>query len=121
MGVTGASVQRRFARNLAEVVPKAADVVLIGDGEFHGVELLRGDRRHGWQFCVRLHADTYVRTSEACTSDTSSWRESRAFDPAKGALRPERLCCERTRLRPRTDGLPLGRRRRRAVALGYQP
>jgi hypothetical protein len=87
-GVTGASVQRRFVRKLAELVPTAADVVLIGDGEFHCVDLLREVRERGWDFCVRLHADTYVRSR-----GTGGWRECRDFDPAQGHRRYVRDVC----------------------------
>lgn len=92
MGVTGASLQRRFAQELAALVPKAADVMLIGDGEFHCVELLREARQLGWDFCVRLHADTYVR-GVGGQSEAGNWQECRTFDPAEGRQRYlEEIC-----------------------------
>lgn len=81
-GVTGASLQRRFASDLAEIMPEAANVVLIGDGEFHCVDFLREVRERGWDFCVRLHADTYVHPAGA-----DHWHECRALDPAEGQRR----------------------------------
>lgn len=81
-GVTSAPVQRRFAQRLAALVPEAARVVLVGDGEFHCIGLLRQARHQGWDFCVRLHADTYVRPL-----GKARWRECRALDPVEGQRR----------------------------------
>jgi hypothetical protein len=91
-GVPSAPVQRRFAQRLAALVPEAARVVLTrvvltrvvltGDGEFHCVGLLRQARHQGWDFCVRLHADTYVRPF-----GKARWRECRALDPVEGQRR----------------------------------
>lgn len=81
-GVTSAPTQRRFAEDLAQVVPEGASVVLTGDGEFHCVDLLRAARDRGWDFCVRLHADTHVRRA-----GSSCWQECRALDPPEGQRR----------------------------------
>jgi hypothetical protein len=81
-GVTGADLQQHFVERLADLVPSGADVALIGDGEFHSVDLLRAARRQGWTFCVRLHADTYVRRA-----GRRRWQECRALDPAQGERR----------------------------------
>lgn len=81
-GVTGAELQQRFVERLASLVPSGADVALVGDGEFHSVNLLRTAHRQGWAFCVRLHADTYVRHA-GC----KRWQECRALDPLEGERR----------------------------------
>ncbi|PSQ75861.1 MAG: hypothetical protein BRD35_07600, partial [Bacteroidetes bacterium QH_7_62_13] len=44
-------------------MPPEAEVMLIGDGEFHSIDLLRAARQKGSGYCIRLHADTYLRTS----------------------------------------------------------
>ena len=46
------------------------------------MDLLRAARDWGWDFCVRLHADTYVRSR-----GTDGWRECRALDPAEAQQR----------------------------------
>ncbi len=81
-GATGAELQASFLEELAELVPPEAEAVLIGDGEFHSVDLLEKARQEGWAYCVRLHADTYVRTD-----GEQAWRECRALDPAEGERR----------------------------------
>jgi len=88
-GATGAELQASFLEELAELVPPEAEAVLIGDGEFHSVDLLERARQEGWAYCVRLHADTYVRTDggrtdEEPTDEEQAWRECRALDPAEG-------------------------------------
>lgn len=81
-GVTGADLQQHFVERLADLVPSGADVALAGDGEFHSVDLLRAARRQGWTFCVRLHADTYVRRA-----GRRRWRECQTLDPVEGGRR----------------------------------
>ncbi len=83
-GATGAELQASFLEELAELVPPDAEAVLIGDGEFHSVDLLERARQEGWAYCVRLHADTYVRTDGEQTGGKQVWRECRALDPAEG-------------------------------------
>ncbi|PEN10301.1 transposase, partial [Longibacter salinarum] len=60
-GVTGQDLQRCFVHELAALVPEEAEVIVIGDGEFHCVSLLQAVQKAGWTYCVRLHADTFVR------------------------------------------------------------
>jgi hypothetical protein len=96
-GATGAELQASFLEELAELVPPEAEAVLIGDGEFHSVDLLEKARQEGWAYCVRLHADTYVRTDGEQTGGeqtggeqtggNQAWRECRALDPAEGERR----------------------------------
>ena len=63
-------------------MPPEAEVILIGDGEFHSVDLLRAAKQKGWGYCMRLHADTYLRKSEG-----EPWRECWALDPDEGERR----------------------------------
>ena len=86
-GATGAELQASFLEELAELVPPEAEAVLIGDGEFHSVDLLERARQEGSAYCVRLHADTYVRTDGKQTDRGQAWRECQALDPAEGERR----------------------------------
>lgn len=81
-GATGAELQTDFLEALAKLVPSEAEVILIGDGEFHSVDLLQAAEEEGWGYCIRLHADTYVQKSEG-----KLWRECRALDPGEGERR----------------------------------
>jgi hypothetical protein len=81
-GATGAELQTDFLEELAKLVPPEAEVILIGDGEFHSVDLLRAAKQKGWEYCIRLHADTYLRKSEG-----KPWRGCRALDPDEGERR----------------------------------
>lgn len=88
-GVTGGEQQKAFLKELTDLVPSEARAVLIGDGEFHSVDLLRAAKQNGWAYCVRLHADTYLRDrrGEARESGAHSWKECRALDPREGSCR----------------------------------
>ena len=98
-GVTGGEKQEAFLEELADLVPSAAEAVLIGDGEFHSVDLLRAAQQNGWAYCVRLYADTYLRRRKTDSQEAGScragseemgirsWRECRALDPEEGSGR----------------------------------
>lgn len=96
-GVTSAEKQEAFLEELADLVPSAADTVLIGDGEFHSVDLLRAAEENGWFSSAFLHADTHLRDrktdaeeADAAKTDaeeigTQTWKECRALDPEEGS------------------------------------
>lgn len=97
-GVTGQDLQRTFVQALQPLVPKEADVVVIGDGEFHGVSLLKAVDAAGWTYCVRLHADTFIRDASQTSPPSPSrradaeraprmWTYSRDLDPEPGHRR----------------------------------
>lgn len=93
-GVTGGEKQEAFLKELTDLVPSGTEAILIGDGEFHSVGLLRAAKQNGWAYCVRLHADTYLRDwnpdSQAIDSKEAApgaWRECRALDPEEGTGR----------------------------------
>lgn len=93
-GVTGEDPQVGFIERLAEKMPTEADVVVIGDGEFHSVEVLRAIDQAGWSYCIRIHADTYVRPESGQRSDQRSvqdpdptWQQTRDLDPSEGERR----------------------------------
>ncbi len=89
-GVTSAEKQEAFLKELTDLVPSEAEAILIGDGEFHSVDLLRAAKENGWGYCVRLHADTYLRNRNDDVKGTNSqevsqsWRECRRLDPEEG-------------------------------------
>ena len=97
-GVTGADVQVAFLEHLAESIPEEVSVTMVGDGAFHAVEFLRAVEERGWTYCVRLHADTYIKTDAEAQSgtvceglkgdsqgETTPERESCSFDPEEGS------------------------------------
>jgi hypothetical protein len=94
-GVTGQDLQRTFVQALQPLVPEDAEVVVIGDGEFHGVSLLKAVEAAGWTYCVRLHADTFLRdgppTSSSPRTDADraprTWTYCRDLDPEPGHRR----------------------------------
>ncbi|MEF8796359.1 MAG: transposase [Salinivenus sp.] len=103
-GVTGGEKQEAFLEELTDLVPSTTEAVLIGDGNFHSVDLFRAARQNGRAYCVRLHADTHLRdrktdsqeavSEEAVSEEASpeemgirSWRECRRLDPEEGGRR----------------------------------
>jgi hypothetical protein len=89
-GVTGREKQETFLKELTDLAPSEAGAVLIGDGEFHSVDLLKTARQGKWAYCVRLHADTYLRDrtgdrkADVQKADGKLWRECRALDSKEG-------------------------------------
>lgn len=63
-GLTDAETQTAFLARLLPWLPSEAEVVLIGDGEFHSVDLMAWCQDHGWHFRLRLHADTYIQLAD---------------------------------------------------------
>ncbi|MCS3785682.1 hypothetical protein GGP88_003259 [Salinibacter ruber] len=88
-GVTGAEKREAFLEELTDLVPPAAEAVLIRDGEFHSVDLLRAARQNGRASSAFLHADTYLRRWKAGSrkAGSQSWRECHALDLEEGSGR----------------------------------
>lgn len=80
-GVTDAKTQIALVRALLPQIPGDAEVVVIGDGEFHAVAFMQWIREQGWHFCVRLHADTRVQLAEG------AWMRLDAVEIAPGECR----------------------------------
>jgi hypothetical protein len=78
-GVTDAEKQISLLRALAGLFPDEAEVVVVGDGAFHSTDLMEFIEGQEWHFCLRLHADTYVRSSEE-----GSWKQLRDLVPEEG-------------------------------------
>ena len=86
-GVTNAEQQISLLRALAGRFPDDTEVVVVGDGAFHSTDLMEFIENQGWHFCLRLHADTYVRFSDASSSEEESWRQLRDLVPEEGKRR----------------------------------
>ena len=74
---------------LQPLVPDEAEGVIIGDGDFHCVSLLKAVQAAGWTYCVRLHADTYVRHTPGPSRPVGVARL--VYHWARGEERPWRL------------------------------
>lgn len=62
-------------------MPENADVVVVGDGEFHATELMVRIESYGWHFFLRLHRDTCVRLADG------SWHALEELAPPEGERR----------------------------------
>jgi len=85
-GVTDAAQQRALLARIRPLVPESADVVVIGDGEFHATGLMARIESYGWHFCVRLHRDTYARLSGESRSE-GTWHQLEDLAPPEGERR----------------------------------
>jgi hypothetical protein len=73
-GATGAEPQASFLEELAELMPPEAEAVLIGDGEFHSVDLLERARREGWSHCTGcMRTPAYELSESAPTKELANW------------------------------------------------
>lgn len=81
-GVTDAEQQISLLESITGLFPEDTEVVVVGDGAFHSTDLMAFLKEQGWHFCLRLHADTYVRSSEE-----GSWRQLRELVPEEGERR----------------------------------
>ena len=63
-GATDVETQCQLLEKLAPWFPDEVDITLIGDGEFHGVDLMAWLQEQQWHFRLRLHKDTWVRLSD---------------------------------------------------------
>lgn len=59
-GVTTSDTQIAFMHRIEQLLPPGERPVIVADGEFHSVALMRYLASVGWGFRLRLHADTYV-------------------------------------------------------------
>jgi hypothetical protein len=81
-GVTDAEQQISLLKSIAGLFPEDAEVVVVGDGAFHSTDLMEFVEDQDWHFCLRLHADTCVRTSEE-----GDWRQLQDLVPEEGERR----------------------------------
>lgn len=63
-GVSSARTQIRLLQRIAGCIPPDTEVIVIGDGEFHAVKLMRWIRLQGWHLRLRLPSDTYIWLKE---------------------------------------------------------
>ncbi len=85
-GVTNAEQQTSLLRSLAGRFPDDTEVVIVGDGAFHSTDLMDFIEGQGWHFCLRLHRDTHVRSTES-SSEENTWRQLRYLIPEEGERR----------------------------------
>ncbi|WP_259124272.1 transposase [Salinibacter ruber] len=99
-------------RALTGLFPDEAEVVVVGDGAFHSTDLMDFIEGQGWHFCLRLHADTYVRFRKNSSSREKTWKQLRDLVPEEGERRylQDVPAGERQRIRPR-GSRPLPSRR----------
>lgn len=86
-GVTNAEQQMSLLRALVGRFPDEAEVVVVGDGAFHSTDLMDFIEDQGWHFCLRLHADTYVRFLKNSSSGEKTWKQLRDLVPEEGERR----------------------------------
>lgn len=60
-GITDAATQIELLGNLAPLIPKGVEVVIIGDGEFRSTGLIGWLYTKGWHYRLRVAKDTYIR------------------------------------------------------------
>jgi hypothetical protein len=60
-GHTSQETQLGLFRYVARLLPKDADVWVLGDTEFQSIPLLRWIRRQGWNFVIRVRGHVKVR------------------------------------------------------------
>ncbi len=58
--MTESDTRRSLLEALAARLPDNLDTVLIGDGDFHSIDLLAWLQGKGWHFGLRLHKDTFI-------------------------------------------------------------
>jgi len=61
-----AAIHCALIGRLQELIPTDATVVLLGDGEFDGVELQRAIRAGGWEYVCRTASNITIYTQERC-------------------------------------------------------
>ncbi|WP_341481448.1 transposase [Salinibacter ruber] len=114
-GVTNAGQQISLLRALAGLFPEDTEVVVVGDGAFHSTDLMEFIEDQGWHFCLRLHADTYIRSFKDSSKGfpkEGTWKQLRDLVPEEGERRylQDVPAGERQRIRPR-GSRPLPSRR----------
>lgn len=77
-GVTDSDTQRNLLEALGVWLPNGLDTVLIGDGEFHSIDLMAWLQEKGWHFRLRLHKDTFIRLPD------STWVQPQDIDIRPG-------------------------------------
>lgn len=59
-GHTAGETQVELLQQVAGYLPTSADVIVLGDGEFGNVTLLRWLQTQNWAYCLRVASDTYI-------------------------------------------------------------
>jgi hypothetical protein len=80
-GVSDSEAQIALLEEIVPWIPTDAEVVLMGDGEFHSTHLMGWLQQHGWHFRLRLHADTHLQLS------SGTWVQCRDLNLEPGERR----------------------------------
>lgn len=62
------ATHRALVAQLQPLIPAAATVIFVGDGEFDGTELQGALNGYGWQYVCRTACNTLIWAGEACIS-----------------------------------------------------
>lgn len=77
-GHTSGQQQVDLLAYAASLIPPSADVILLGDGEFGHLQMLRWlEGEAHWPYCLRVASDTYILYEE-------QWRRLDSFDVQAG-------------------------------------
>ena len=77
-GITDAGTQIKLLGYVASLIPKAVEVVVIGDGEFRSTELMGWLYTQGWHHRLRVAKDTYMR------DEFGEWVQLQALNLSRG-------------------------------------
>jgi len=64
--------------HVADLLPVGATVLVLGDREFGGPDMMRSIRCYGWDYCLRVKGTCYVYLPTGC------WIQLRALAPTPG-------------------------------------
>jgi hypothetical protein len=80
-GVSDAQSHIDLLARLRPWLPPQVEIVVLGDGEFHSVDLMAWLHQQGWHFRLRLHADTWVQLADG------TWAQLQDLAPQEGERR----------------------------------
>jgi len=72
--------RQALLNHLAALLPPGSHVLILGDREFGGAEMIRSIRQQGWDYCLRVKGDLAV-----CLSN-GHWAYLRDLAPAPGTF-----------------------------------
>jgi hypothetical protein len=76
-GHTAGCLQIGLLQQVVPGLPDAADIIVLGDGEFGHVQLITWLEAQAWDYCLRVASDTYIRYED-------EWRCLDSFDVRPG-------------------------------------
>lgn len=76
-GHTDGCLQIGLLQQVVPGLPEAADIVVLGDGEFGHVQLITWLEAQDWDYCLRVASDTYIHYED-------EWRRLDSFGVRSG-------------------------------------